>query len=80
MSLPEEYLTRHPQTQHLMRWLVPNPRLDGIALDVSTLFWHLAEDLCHLVQDGPELSTALRKLREAKDCAVIQALEDSRPP
>jgi hypothetical protein len=68
---------RHSSTLHLMKWLVPNPNLDGIALDVSTVIWHAAIELTELLNDGPELSAALRKLREAKDAAVIQALEDS---
>lgn len=68
---------RHPQTEHLLKWLKANPRLDGIALDVATLVENLAEDLAEVLNDGPELSAGLRKLREAKDCFVIQALEDS---
>jgi hypothetical protein len=68
---------RHPQTQHLMKWLVPNPRLDGIAADVAILIYHAATDLVTILGDGPELSAGLRKLREAKDCLVIQGLDDS---
>lgn len=69
--------SRHPQTERLLKWLKANPRLDGIALDVATLVEHLAEDITSLLGDGPELSAGLRKLRESKDCFVIQALEDS---
>lgn len=72
-----EYADRHQSTQHMMKTLRPNPRLDGVALDVAQLIWHAAQDLCVLVHDGPELTAGLRKLREAKDCCVIQGLEDS---
>jgi hypothetical protein len=68
---------RHESTRHLMRTLTPNPRLDGIVADVAALTWHLAGDLLAILADGPELSAGLRKLREAKDCLVIQALADS---
>lgn len=70
--------TRDKSTQHLMRWLRPNPRLDGIALDVATVVWNTASDLVTILGDGPELSAMLRKLREAKDCGVIQGLIDSQ--
>lgn len=68
---------RDKSTQHLMRWLKPNRRLDSIALDVSTVVWNTANDLVTILEDGPELSAMLRKLREAKDCGVIQGLIDS---
>jgi len=67
---------RQPETEHLIKWLVPNPRLDGIALDVATVIYRAAKDLTTLLRDGPELWAGLRKLREAKDCLVIQGLED----
>lgn len=69
---------RHEATRHLMQWLEPNPRLDGIALDVSAVTWRAAIELAALLRDGPELSAGLRKLREAKDCLVLQALDDIR--
>lgn len=34
------------------------------------------DELAELPLDGPELSVALRKLLEAKDCAVRAALDD----
>jgi hypothetical protein len=69
--------SRNPSTQHLMGWLKPNPKLDGIALDVAAVFWDAACKLAGLLGDGQEMSAGLRKLREAKDCLVIQALQDS---
>lgn len=76
MTSPE-LSDRHPATQHLMKWLVPNPNLDGIALDVAVIIHAAATDLVAVLGDGQELSAGLRKLREAKDCLVIQGLEDS---
>lgn len=38
--------------------------------DISRPFCTLAEHLVKTLPDNPELTTALRKLLEAKDCAV----------
>ncbi len=70
------YRNRHPGTQHAMKWLVPNPRLQGNAYDIAYLVWELAVNLAAILEDGPELTAGLRKLREAKDCLVLQSLED----
>ena len=70
------YRRRHTATQHAMKWLMPNPRLNGHAYDVAYLIWETAVNLATILEDGPELTTGLRKLREAKDCLVIQGLED----
>lgn len=45
---------------------------------ISSLFADCAVDLLDRVQDGQELSTCLRKLVEAKDCAVRQAVLDRK--
>jgi hypothetical protein len=42
--------------------------------DVSELFHHVAHHLVAALPAGPELSAGLRKLLEAKDCAVRAAL------
>jgi len=67
---------RHEATRHAMKWLTPNPRLDGVAADVATAAYYLAEHLLEILGDGIELTAGLRKLREAKDCFVLQALDD----
>jgi hypothetical protein len=46
--------------------------------DVSAAFADLAEGLLDLLNDGPELSASLRKLLEAKDCGVRQAVLDRK--
>jgi len=69
---------RHEATRHSIRWLEPNPRLDGTAADVAHQVYRTALFMLEVLDDGIELTAGLRKLREAKDCFVIQALEDSQ--
>lgn len=73
----QTFRTRNPATQHVLRMLVPNPRLSGKAADIAQLYWQLAGDLVDITRDGPELTTGLRKLLESKDCTVRQALMDA---
>ncbi|WP_282703258.1 hypothetical protein [Streptomyces sp. CC219B] len=40
---------------------------------VSRVFHDAAAELLRLLPDDPELTACLRKLREAKDCAVLLA-------
>ncbi|MBD0837361.1 hypothetical protein [Streptomyces sp. TRM68416] len=40
---------------------------------VARVFYDTAAELLTLLPDDPELTMALRKLREAKDCAVLLA-------
>ena len=42
---------------------------------VSERFYEIAINMAEVLPDGPEKSTALRKLLEAKDCAVRAALD-----
>jgi hypothetical protein len=66
---------RHQSTKHFEQ-LFEYEHLPPHLRSVSKVFHDAAHDLLHMVQDGPEMSTALRKLREAKDCAVTQAVID----
>lgn len=68
---------RHQSTRHLLGMLLPNPKLDGIALDVSVALYQAACDQVTILNDGPELSAGLRLLWEAKNCLVMQGLIDS---
>ena len=45
---------------------------------VSAPFCLLAEDMCSRLKPGPERTVMLRKLLEAKDCAVRQRMDDGR--
>lgn len=69
------YTDRHPSTAHfkqLFQYDHLPPDLQEISAAVSTL----AEFAVHNLKDGPELTTGLRKLLEAKDCLVRQAVID----
>ena len=46
---------------------------------VSDRFTELARQLDTIIPDGPEKSTGLRKLLEAKDCMVRAALDLGKP-
>lgn len=62
----------HPATEALLRFFVYDhlpPTLQG----VSRPFGVLANELAQ-TYDGPELTACLRKLLEAKDCAVRAAI------
>lgn len=66
---------RHPATQHLLD-LFAYDHLPGPLQDVSKPLADLAETMADELSDGPELSTGLRKLLEAKDCLVRQRVID----
>lgn len=67
---------RHPSVQHLVDLLDPNPNLPRNLLHVSELCANLRDHMLADLDDGPEMSAGLRKLLEAKDCFVRQALVD----
>lgn len=69
--------SRHPGTEHLLSLFAFDHLPPALQL-VSSQFADLADTLVTNLSDGPELSTALRKLVEAKDCAVRQAVIDLR--
>lgn len=60
----------HPSTQNLLNWLKPNMNLPPEQFEVAQKFHGLAVDMAESVPEGPELTTGLRKLLEAKDCCV----------
>jgi hypothetical protein len=64
---------RHPATTGLLRyfaWEHLPPQLQPI----SQASARLAEQMVTALPDGPELTTGLRKLLEAKDCFVRAAI------
>ena len=74
-TLVNPWQNRHPSVKHfgpLFGYAHLPPHLQA----VSRPFGELAGLLLGLLDDGPELSTALRKLVEAKDCAVRQLVQD----
>ncbi|RPA65794.1 hypothetical protein EF294_03395 [Gordonia oryzae] len=69
----------HPATRHLLdQFHFDHLRTDHLRR-VSQQFHDLAHDLAEVLNDGPELSAGLRKLLEAKDCCVRQAVMDAQP-
>lgn len=66
---------RHPSVAHFEP-LFAYGHLPEHLQAVSGPFGELALELLEVLKDGPELSAALRKLVEAKDCAVRQAVID----
>lgn len=60
---------RHPGTTHFER-LFAYDHLPPKLREVSMPFAQLAMYMADVAADGPELTACLRKLLEAKDCAV----------
>lgn len=71
-------MSRHPSVEHFAT-LFAHEHLPPLLRAVSAPFGQLHDHLLDVLHDGPELSAALRKLLEAKDCAVRQAVLDARP-
>jgi hypothetical protein len=65
----------HPATLAVLRYFEFDHLPEGRLQDVSSAFYGLAHDLVDdLGLEGPEFTVCLRKLLEAKDCAVRAAL------
>jgi len=65
--------TRHPATQAIMPFFAWN-HLPEPQRRISAPVGLLAERMVAELPDGPELTTGLRKLLEAKDCFVRASL------
>lgn len=67
---------RHPGTDHLLslfQWAHLPEHLAAVSRPIGLL----AHEMVSKLEDGPELTTGLRKLVEAKDCLVRQAVIDT---
>lgn len=73
-TLSERHADRHAGTVQLLRWLEPNRNLPVQVLPVANQIAIVADRMVESCPDGPELTTGLRKLLEAKDCFVRSAL------
>jgi hypothetical protein len=69
----EESAQRHPATTGLRRYFA-HAHLPAVLAEVSRPCAELADAMIAALPDGPELTTGLRKLLEAKDCFVRAAL------
>jgi hypothetical protein len=67
----------HPATEHLLG-LFEFEHLPQHLQDVSKQLADVAAFMSGALGEGPELTTGLRKLLEAKDCFVRQAVIDAR--
>lgn len=67
---------RHPGVRHFGP-LFAYGHLPPHLAEMSARFATLAAGMIDACLDGPELATALRKLVEAKDCAVRQIVIDN---
>ncbi|WP_052062103.1 phage major capsid protein [Rhodococcoides fascians] len=70
-------MSYHPATQHLLD-LFEHAHLPAHLQAVSAPLSVLAYQMANTVGSGAELTTGLRKLLEAKDCFVRQAVIDAR--
>jgi len=66
---------RHPATVSIMRYFAYD-HLPTRLQEVSRPCIALADAMVTHLPDGPELTTGLRKLLEAKDCFVRAALDE----
>lgn len=73
MAAPE----RHPSTTGLLRYF-EYAHLPEHLQAISRPVGNLAHEMVDRLPDGPELTTGLRKLLEAKDCLVRAALDRPR--
>lgn len=78
-QLHKRFEGRHPGTLHLIG-LFATDHLPTHLRPISQICQDAAVQLVEQLGDGPELTAGLRKLREAKDCFVTQAVEDSEGP
>ena len=65
----------HPSTEAILKYFDYGHLPDGKLRTTSKRFCSLAYDLTESLPEGPELTVCLRKLLEAKDCAVRAALD-----
>jgi hypothetical protein len=71
-----DFTDRHPATLGLLRYFAHDhlpPHLQNIARPLA----EVAQGMVLRLPDGPELTTGLRKLLEAKDCFVRAGLDES---
>ncbi len=65
---------RHPATVELLGWFAYEHLPEDLQA-VSRPLGDLARHMVDTLPDGPELTTGLRKLLEAKDCFVRQGIK-----
>jgi hypothetical protein len=66
------------RTREILQWFEYGHLPEGPARATSAQVAGLAIEMSESLWPGPELTTGLRKLLEAKDCFVRQAIRDRR--
>lgn len=74
-----DWTSRHPATQQLLRWFASDHLPAGPVRELSSIIANHAHYLAAVLPDGPELTTGLRKMLEAKDCMVRAAIDAQKP-
>jgi hypothetical protein len=69
---------RSEETQQSLKWFNYGHLPEGKPRSVSAQCAGLAISMIQSLPDGSELTTGLRKLREAKDCFVFLAVQEQR--
>jgi hypothetical protein len=77
-SAADAWESAHPSVRHFQALFVFGHLPAGPLRDTSAQFSALADYLVINCPSNPELAAALRKLREAKDCAVTTWVVDNR--
>jgi hypothetical protein len=65
---------RHPGIKHFVPLFAFGHLPEGPLRDTSRMVCTLAQEMVESLEDGAELTAGLRKLLEAKDCFVRQAV------
>lgn len=68
---------RHPSTAQAVRGLAYDHLPHRLQV-VSKPFHDLVAEMLRILPDDPELTAAIRKIREAKDCCVLLAVLDDQ--
>ncbi len=68
---------RHPSTAQAVRGLDYEHLPERLKV-VSRPFHDLVAEMLRMLPDDPELTAAIRKIREAKDCCVLLAALDDK--
>lgn len=71
----ELFTGRNPSTLHMMTQLVPNRNLPQQLKSIAEECYNVGHTMAFTCPDGPELTTGLRKLLEAKDCFIRASLD-----
>jgi hypothetical protein len=78
--MTDEKISRaqHPATRHLLRFFKFEHLPAGVMRETSRACAELAHKWADELPDSPEKTEALRKLLEAKDCAVRAHIPDDQ--